>query len=64
MLNFESAVTDIEKQAIKNVELVESKIKSLSEQNELLKKAVKTNRIIQIVGFVIAISILIYLIVK
>jgi ABC-type transporter Mla subunit MlaD len=60
----EKHLADIDKQATKNVELLESKIKTLSEQNELLKKEVKTNRIIQIVGFVIAISILIYLIIK
>ena len=60
----EKHLTDIDKQATKNVELLESKIITLSEQNELLKKEVKTNRIIQMVGFVIAISILIYLIVK
>lgn len=60
----ENHLNDIDKQATKNVELLETKIKSLSEQNELLKKEVKTNRIIQMVGFVIVISILIYLIVK
>ena len=60
----EKHLNDIDKQASKNVELLETKIKSLSEQNELLKKEVKTNRIIQMIGFVIVISILIYLIVK
>jgi len=60
----EKHLTDLDKQATKNVELLESKIKSLLEQNELMKKEVKTNRIIQMIGFVIVISILIYLIVK
>ncbi|SEG51206.1 hypothetical protein [Algoriphagus boritolerans] len=60
----EKHLTDIEKQATKNVELLESKIKSLSDQNDLLKKEIKTNRIFLIVGFVIAISILVYLIVR
>ena len=60
----EKHLNDIDKQASKNVGLLETKIKSLSEQNELLKKEVKTNRIIQMIGFVIVISILIYLIVK
>ena len=60
----EKHLHDIDKQVTKNVELLETKIISLSEQNELLKKEVKTNRIIQMVGFVIVISILIYLIVK
>lgn len=60
----EKYLTDIEKQASKNMELLETKIKSLSDQNDLLKKEIKTNRIFQIVGFVIAISILVYLIVR
>jgi len=60
----EKHLTDIDNQATKNVELLEGKIKSLLDQNELLKKEIKTNRIIQIVGFVIAIGILVYLIVK
>lgn len=60
----EKHINDIDKQATKNVELLETKIKSLSEQNDLLKKEVKTNRIIQMVGFLVVISILIYLIVK
>lgn len=60
----EKHLTDIEKQATKNMELLESKIKSLADQNDLLKKEIKTNRIFQIVGFVIAISILVYLIVR
>lgn len=60
----EKHLNEIDKQASKNVELLETKIESLSEQNELLKKEVKTNRIIQMIGFVIVISILIYLIVK
>lgn len=60
----EKHLNDIDKHATKNVELLESKIISLSEQNELLKKEVKTNRIIQMIGFVIVISILFYLIVK
>lgn len=57
-------LSDIEKQATKNAELLESKIKSLLNQNELLKKEVKTNIIIQIVGFAILIAGLIYIIVK
>jgi DNA repair exonuclease SbcCD ATPase subunit len=60
----EKHLTDQDKQATKNVELLESKMKSLSEQNELLKKEVKTNRIIQIVGLTIITIILIYVAVK
>lgn len=60
----EKHLSDIDKQAAKNVEILENKIQSLSDQNEFLKKEVKTNRIIQMVGFVIVISILIYLIIK
>jgi chromosome segregation ATPase len=47
-----------------NTELLESKIKSLAEQNHLLKKQVKTNRIIQIVGLTLIFMILIYVAVK
>lgn len=60
----EKHLTEQDKQATKNVELLESKMKSLSEQNELLKKEVKTNRIIQIVGLTIILIILIYVAVK
>jgi len=60
----EKHLTDQDKQATKNVELLESKMKSISEQNELLKKEVKTNRIIQIVGLTIILIILIYVAVR
>lgn len=56
----EMHLIDQDKQATKNVELLESNLKFLSEQNELLKKEVKTNRIIQIVGLTIISIILIY----
>jgi hypothetical protein len=39
-------------------------IKHLIEHNQLLKKEVKTNRIIQIVGFTIVLGVLIYLLTK
>ena len=51
-------------EAKRNTELLESKIKSLAEQNDLLKKEVKTNRIIQIVGLTIILVTLIYLSIK
>lgn len=60
----ERHLTDQDKQATKNVELLESKLKSLSEQNELLKKELKVNRLIQIVGLTIILIILIYVAVK
>ena len=60
----EKHFTDQDNHAKKNVELLESKIKSVSEQNELLRKEVKTNRIIQIVGLTIILIILIYVAVK
>jgi len=50
-----------DKQATKNIELLESKLKSLSEQNDLLKKDLKTNRIIQIVGLTIILIVLFYI---
>jgi ABC-type transporter Mla subunit MlaD len=49
----EKHLTDQDKQSTKNVELLESKIKVVLEQNELLRKEVNTNRIIQIVGLTI-----------
>ena len=57
-------LTDQDNQAKINVALLENKIKSVSEQNELLRKEVKTNRIIQIVGLTIILIILIYVAVK
>lgn len=51
-------------EAKKNSELLESKIKSLAEQNDLLKNEVKTNRIIQIIGLTIILIVLIYIAVK
>ena len=56
----EKHLTVQDKQATKNMELLENKMNSLSEQNELLKKEVKINRIIQILGLAIILIILIY----
>ena len=60
----EKHLTDQDKQESKNVELIENKMKSLTEQNELLKKEIKKNRIIQIVGLSVILVILIYLVAK
>ena len=60
----EKHLADQDKQATRNVELLDSKMKALSEQNELLKKELKTNRIIQIAGLSIILIILIYVAVK
>lgn len=60
----EKHLTDQDNQATKNVEFWEGKIKSVLEQNELLRKEVKTNRIIQIVGLTIIIFILMYVAIK
>ena len=60
----EKHLTDQDKQTTKNFESLEGKFKSLSEQNNLLKKDVKTNRIIQIIGLTIVFVILIYLLTK
>lgn len=60
----EEHLADQDKQATKNVELLESSLKFLSEQNELLKKEVKTNRIIQIVGLTLISILLIYIAAK
>jgi len=40
-----------EKQAKHNFEIIESKLNSLTEQNLILQKDVKMNRIIQIIAF-------------
>lgn len=60
----EKHLTEQDKQAAKNVELLEGKIKSLSEQNDLLKKEIKTNRVIQLAGLTIIIAALIYIAIK
>lgn len=60
----ETHLSNQDKQSTKNVELLESKINSLAEQNETLKKEIKSNRIIQIIGFAVILIILIYLVVK
>jgi len=57
-------LSEQDSEAKRNTELLENKIKSLAEQNDLLKKEVKTNRIIQIVGLTIILIILIYVAVK
>ncbi len=60
----EKHLTEQDIQASKNVVLLENKIKSLSEQNDLLNKEVKTNRVIQIVGQIIILLTLIYIMTK
>lgn len=54
----EKVTSDI---ALQTTEKTAEIIKKLSEQNQLLKKEVKTNRIIQIVGLIIVLGILIYI---
>ena len=60
----EKHLIEQDKQATSHAALLESKMESLSEQNELLKKEVKTNRIIQIAGLTIILIILIYVAVR
>lgn len=55
----EKHLTDQDNQAKKNLKVLESNLKSLSEQNELLINNVKTNRRILIIGFILVIIILI-----
>lgn len=50
--------------AKKNTELMESKINGLADQNEILKKEIKTNKLIQFIGLGLTLIILIYLIYK
>jgi ABC-type transporter Mla subunit MlaD len=60
----EKHLSDQDTLTVKNVKLLEGKMQSISEQNKLLRKDVKTNRIIQIVGLTIIIIIIIYFVVK
>lgn len=62
--SLEKLLTDQNKQAAKDVELLELKIKTLSDQNALLFKDLIKNRIIQIAGTTIMIILLIYVAVK
>jgi len=57
-LNQQDKKTDTE------FEILKKEVSNLSVQNSDLKKDIKTNRIIQIIGLVISISILIYIIIK
>lgn len=57
-------LTDQDKKAAMNVELLENKIISISAQYELLKKDIKTSRTIQIAGLAIILSILVYILTK
>ncbi len=59
----EKHLTDQDEQATKNMKILEGKMKLLLEQNELVKKEIKTNRIIHIVGFLVII-VFIYVILK
>lgn len=53
-----------DKEAKSNYESLESRINLLSEQNELIRKEIKTNRVIQLVGFGLTVAILVYIVVK
>lgn len=57
-INFKSKEIDV------HLESQDEKIKFLAEQNHILKKGIKTNRIIQIIGVVLILIILIYVAVK
>ena len=56
----EKHLTDQDMQATKHVELMDSKLNAISEQNELLKKEVKMNRKIQIISLTIILILVIY----
>jgi hypothetical protein len=51
-------------EAKKNTEFIESKIKGLADQNEIIIKEIKTNKLIQFIGLSLTLIILIYLIYK
>jgi predicted nucleic acid-binding Zn-ribbon protein len=54
----------ISRDAKNNTELIESKINDLEDQNDLLRKEIKTNKLIQFIGLGLTLVILIYLIYK
>lgn len=56
-------LTNQDQEAKSNYQLLETKINSISEQNDLLRKEINTNRIIQIVGLTLVVIILIYLVI-
>ena len=62
--NISNTIDASRKESIENIETLDSKISSMAVQTNFLKKEVKTNRIIQIVGFTLIVIILIYLAVK
>jgi len=55
---------DQDKEAKKDIQFLSSQIKSLAEQNDILKKAIKINRIIQIIGLTIIVIISVYMFFK
>ena len=57
-------LTDQDKQAVEHTELLQRKMNALSEENESIKKELKSNKITQIVGVAVILIILIYLVVK
>lgn len=57
-------LTEQDVEAKNNIELIERNIKSIIEQNELLKKEVKRNGLIQIFGFGVILITAIYIIFK
>ena len=46
-------LTEQDNQTIKNMEWIENKVESLIEQNELLKKRIRTNRVLYVIGLLI-----------
>ena len=54
-------LTNQDQEAKSNYQLLEAKINSISEQNDILRMEIKTNRIIQIVGLTLIVIILIFL---
>jgi len=57
-------LTDQDNSALKNVQLLESKINSLAEQNNSIQKGLKTNRVVQYVIVGLLLIELIYLVLK
>lgn len=54
-------LTNFDREISRKMDLIENKIKSLSEENAELKNAIMTNRVIQVVGFFIIVVVLVIL---
>ncbi len=59
--NLSEQLGKLNENSSRNNKVVDEKLSALSKENELLKKEIKTNRIIQIIGFIIVIATMIFM---